>query len=77
MYWNTQCDNVLFRVLHHTFNPLSRISHLSGSHASLTHAIAYNPIAKELIKSLNIILLTISSHPKKPVRHKPGLKMAK
>ena len=31
-------------------NPLSRISHLSGSHASLTHAIAYNPIAKELIR---------------------------
>ena len=32
------------------FNPLSRISHLSGSHASLMHAIAYNPIAKELIR---------------------------
>ena len=31
-------------------NPLSRISHFSGSHASLMHAIAYNPIAKELIR---------------------------
>ena len=28
---------------------LSRTSHLSGSHASYTHAIDYNPIVKELI----------------------------
>ena len=32
------------------FNPLSRISHLSGSHASQTHAIDYNAIAKEIIR---------------------------
>ena len=29
---------------------LSRISHLSGSHVSLTHAIDYNAIAKEIIR---------------------------
>ena len=32
------------------FNPSSRISHLSGSHPSLTHAIDHNPIVKELIR---------------------------
>ena len=32
------------------FNPLSRISHLSGSHASQTHTIDYNAIAKEIIR---------------------------
>ena len=30
-------------------NPLSRISHSSGSHASLMHTIDYNAIAKEII----------------------------
>ena len=38
------------RYVFTVLNPLSRISHLSGSHASLTHAIAYNPIAKRLAK---------------------------
>ena len=43
-----------------TVNLLSCLSHLSGIHTSEMCGIDYNPILKEILKSLATILLIIS-----------------